>query len=378
MFAQGCGLCQNCSPIRFIDPALAGWHRRGTLPLPGAAKPGLVSGVLVYASATNTCRSTICAIRTMLSLVIPVYKNEGNIPPLMKALAALHRALEGHLEVVFVVDGSPDRSHALLSELLTQATFPAQLLLLSRNFGSFSAIRAGLKVARGQRFAVMAADLQEPPELVLAFDEQLRSGDCDVVIGQRDGRDDPLLSRMSSQVFWRLYRRWVQPEIPPGGVDVFACGPKVRREILRMRERNSSLIGLLFWVGFRRSFVGYKRRPRVIGRSGWTLGRKVRYLGDSVFSFTDMPIRILTGLGTLALIGSLVFAAIVLHRRIFASIPVPGYAATVLLVTFFGALNSLGLGIIGGYVWRTFENTKRRPGYIVMHHQRFDHNEESA
>jgi glycosyltransferase involved in cell wall biosynthesis len=308
---------------------------------------------------------------SLISLVIPVYRNAENIEALMQALARLHRELADELEVVFVVDGSPDDSYLRLSASLPKAPFRSQLLLLSRNFGAFSAIRAGLAAGQGDYFAVMAADLQEPPELILQFASLLRGGQCDVAVGRRTGRADPLGSRMSSALFWGFYRRHIQREIPTGGVDVFGCTRAVRDHLLRLCENNSSLVGLLFWVGFRRVEVEYPRQERRAGRSGWTFRKKMRYLMDSIFSFSDLPIRVLLSFGVLGLSLSALLAVVVAVAKIEGSIPVPGYAATVLVVIFFGALNCFGLGVIGGYVWRTFENTKGRPNYIVAIQERF-------
>ena len=307
----------------------------------------------------------------MISLVIPVYRNAENISALLDALAALRGQLRDELEVVFVVDGSPDDSYEQLRRALPGQVGRTQLLLLSRNFGSFAAIRAGLEVARGDRFAVLAADLQEPPELIGRFEERLANGTCDVVIGARAARADPLLSRLGSTLFWAAYRRWVQPEIPVGGVDVFGCTMQVRDEILKLHETNSSLIGLLFWVGFRRELVAYDRRARLAGRSAWTLAKKLRYLSDSIFNFSDLPVRLLFRIGTAGTLASVVGAAVVLLAKLTSRITVPGYTATVLTVVFFGALNCLGLGIIGGYVWRTLENTKGRPNYLVARRTMF-------
>ena len=301
----------------------------------------------------------------MISLVIPVYKNSGNIPSLLEALEQLSASLAGGLEVVFVVDGSPDDSYLQLASRLPERGLRSQLLLLSRNFGSFSAIRAGLEAARGDRFAVMAADLQEPPELILEFDRLLAANEADVTVGQRIGRSDPLLSRLASDVFWGLYRRFIQPDVPEGGIDIFGCRRNVRDQLLKLNENHSSLVGLLLWVGYRRALVPYERRAREIGRSAWTLQKKLRYLSDSVYSFSDLPIRMLSRIGVLGLFVSLGFSLVVLASKLVGGIPVPGYAATVLTVVFFGALNCFGLGIIGNYVFRTFENTKFRPNYIV-------------
>jgi glycosyltransferase involved in cell wall biosynthesis len=159
----------------------------------------------------------------VISVVIPVYRNESNIPDLLKALASLHVDLQGDLEVVFVVDGSPDRSYALLRTGLPGQPFRSKLVLLSRNFGSFAAIRSGLAEATGEHIAVMAADLQEPPELIVRFRDALAAGDCDVVLATREGREDPFLSRLSSKCFWWFYRRYVQKGMPVGGLDIFGC-----------------------------------------------------------------------------------------------------------------------------------------------------------
>lgn len=308
---------------------------------------------------------------TSCSLVIPVYKNAETIGPLISACEGLNARLDRALEVVFVVDGSPDASHALLRDGLGRAGFRAKLVLLSRNFGSFAAIREGLRVAAGPSFAVMAADLQEPPELMLTFFEVLSTEPVDLVIGTRESRADPLLSRWASSAFWWLYRRFIDAAMPPGGVDVFACNRAFRDRLLGLSEANSSLVGLLFWLGYRRKVIGYARQPRMAGRSAWTLRKKLKYLFDSLFAFSDLPIRLLAFFGALGLVTSIVVALVVLAARLLGLVAVPGYAATVLVVTFFGALNSLGLGVIGSYVWRTFENTKGRPLAIVMQTEDF-------
>jgi polyisoprenyl-phosphate glycosyltransferase len=301
----------------------------------------------------------------MISLVIPVYKSSANIAPLLAALSELNRQLSGQLEVVFVVDGSPDDSYLLLERALPFAEFSSRLALLSRNFGAFSAIRAGLEVGDGDYFAVMAADLQEPPELIVQFVERMTQSEAQVVVGKRLGRDDPPLSRLMSGAFWWLYRRLVQPEVPAGGVDVFGCTRMVRDQILKLCEQNSSLVGLLFWVGFRREEVCYRRRAREFGKSAWTFKKKIRYLSDSIFSFTDLPIRMLTAIGLGGLLLTVALGTVVIAARMSGLIEVPGYTATVLLVMFFGTLNCFGLGVIGGYVWRGFENSKARPNYII-------------
>ena len=307
---------------------------------------------------------------TRYSLVIPVYRNEETIPDLLDALVGMRRELDDALEVVFVVDGSPDRSLAVLIETLPHTGLDAKLLEMSRNFGAFAAIRAGLADASGPYFAVMAADLQEPPELAVEFFRRLERDTCDVVCGVRTGRDDPWSTRIASSAFWAAYRRLVQPEMPRGGVDVFGCNVTTRDALVGLTEAHSSLIGQLVWIGMRREEVPYHRRARKAGRSGWTLRKKLNYMLDSSLAFSDLPIRVLFGVGMLALAVAFVYGTIVLVARLTGLIAEPGYAPTVLLISGFGALNALGLSVVGAYAWRAFENTKARPLAIVR--RRFD------
>lgn len=312
------------------------------------------------------------------SLVIPVYKNEPNIPDLLEALRGLNADLAGDLEVVFVVDGSPDRSWSMLRHALGEEPFRSQLVLLTRNFGSFAAIRRGLEIARGEHLAVMAADLQEPIELVRTFFRILGEQDggdgegrVDVVLGVRESRSDALPGRLASDAFWWFYRRFVVKDMPPGGVDIFGCSAKARDDLLMMGEANTSLVSQVLWVGGRRTLVPYVRRERTKGRSAWTLAKKVRYMLDSVMAFSDLPIYLLLWIGLIGLAISLSAGVVVLVAWLTGSITVPGYTPVMLLVSTIGSLLMLSQGIIGSYVWRANENTKQRPLSLVRSHERF-------
>jgi hypothetical protein len=155
------------------------------------------------------------------------------------------------------------------------------------------------------------------------------------------------------------------PEMPLGGVDIFACNRQFRDVLLTLDERNSSLIGQVFWMGFRRQFVPYVRQKRAIGKSGWTMQKKITYMLDSIFAFTDLPIRLLMIVGSIAVITSSLLGLTVIISRIAGIVDVPGYAMTLLVVLFFGSLNVFGLGIVGTYAWRTYENTKIRPLSLI-------------
>ena len=152
---------------------------------------------------------------------------------------------------------------------------------------------------------------------------------------------------------------------------MFGCNRQFRDELLKLDESHSSLVGLIFWLGFRRKFIGYRRVERQHGKSGWTMRKKINYLTDSIFAFTDLPIRILICAGAIGLAVSIIFALVILFFKIAGVLGVPGYAATVVTILFFGALNTLGLGIVGAYVWRGYGNTQNRPLSVVMREHYF-------
>ncbi len=299
------------------------------------------------------------------SLVIPVYRNAAFLPELVRAVEGIAANVAGRMEVIFVIDGSPDNSEAWLLTHLPDCRVTTQLVALSRNFGSFTAIRVGLAQARGAYIAVMAADLQEPPELVSGFFEALGKGQHDVALGTRASRDDPLAGKVASGMFWRIYRALVQPDMPVAGIDMFAVTRKARDALLQLDESHSSLVAQLLWIGFDRVEVPYDRRARAHGESGWTLQKKLRYLFDSVFSFTDIPITILTVIGFAGTFMFLLLGVALLGLRVAGIIEVQGYTAIMVTILFSASLILLGLGIVGNYVWRAYENTKHRPLGII-------------
>jgi len=299
------------------------------------------------------------------SLIIPVYKNEANIDDLLAALRGLGANIP-NLEVVFVVDGSPDRSWDFLHRSLSDQPYASQLILLSRNFGAFAAIRTGLENARGKIMAVMAADLQEPPELMNEIFRLLSSGQYDVAIGQRAGRNDSPMGTVLSNCYWGLYRRLIVPEIPPGGVDIFGCTRQVAEDLLKMREANTSMVAQLFWVGYRRVAVPYHRRLREKGQSAWTFKKKILYFLNSILSFSDLPLMLLLWLGLVGLVMSLLVALITIIGKLSGTIAVDGYTTLVLINLFVFFILMLSQGVLGCYVWRCFENTKQRPLTLVQ------------
>ena len=297
------------------------------------------------------------------AVVVPVYGNEASLSELLAQMSALHQRYPD-FEGIFIVDGSPDNSYALLRMQLPMMPFRSTLVSLSRNFGAHAAIRAGMATADAESIAILAADLQQPVTSIDQFFAALDGG-ADIVIGQRASREDRWTSRLASNLFWALYRRFVDSKVPPGGVDSFACTRQVRDVLMSLPEASVNLIGLLFWVGYRRATVSYPRQARKSGRSGWTMARRLRYAFDTAFAFSDLPITVMMTTGVLGISAAISFGVLLLFARLTHSVEVPGYTALMLAVLFSFSTLLLGLGIIGGYVWRISENTKGRPSYLV-------------
>lgn len=299
------------------------------------------------------------------SLIIPVYRNAVNIPSLLKAIEVIAQNYGNTFEAIFVVDGSPDNSYDLLNEHLAKKSFSSQLIALSRNFGSFLAIRTGMEHARGKFIAVMAADLQEPPKLIKEFFTALESNSADVIFGARNKRNDSFWQSFMANSFWAIYRKIVNSEMPKGGVDIFACNQKAKEAVLAIKESHSSLINNLFWIGFRRLFIPYERKEREHGKSAWSFSKRFRYMIDSIFSFSDYPILFVLWTGVIGVFLSLIVGVATIIAKLSGLISVPGYTTIVIVVSFLGSAIMMTQGVLGCYLWRTFENTKKRPLTIV-------------
>ena len=299
------------------------------------------------------------------SVVIPVYKNQKSIGDLFTALENSFLSDSLKVEVIFVLDGSPDNSESLIRQLAKSSALEIKIIRHSRNFGSFAAIRTGLLHAKGEFVGVMAADLQEEPKTLIQLFNDLDLKNADIAFGVRVQREDPFISTLASNVYWKFYRHYINPEIPKGGVDIFACRNEVAAQINSMKEVNSSLIGLLFWVGYKRIFVEYNRQPRKHGRSAWTFSKKMKYMSDSIFSFSDLPIRLVRALGVIGFTFSIVFGSFLILASLAGKITVPGYAPLMLAIILGNSSVLIALSVLGSYLWRVYENSQMRPASIL-------------
>lgn len=300
------------------------------------------------------------------SIIIPIYNNQQFIASLVDDLNKLAQKLSKRGEVIFVIDASPDNSCEILKKLTPSFKFQSKIIVLAKNVGSFLAIKAGLDLCAGTFIAIKSADRQEPIALLQSFFNHLAKGSADIVVGVRQSRQDSISNKTASYIFWNLYRRFIDPSIPSGGVDMFACSAKVVPYLQRMQETHSSLIEYLFWLGFKRIEVPYERLKRESGKGSWSINKKINYTLDSIFAFSNFPILLFFVLGSISLILALSLSLIILIARLKGTISLPGYSASAIISLFFFGLNTIELSIICNYIWRTYENTKQRPQYIIQ------------
>lgn len=299
-----------------------------------------------------------------LSIIIPVYYNEDNLKPLYEDIRKkIIDIIDYDYELVLVNDGSKDRSYDVMKEL-AQNDKHIKIISLSRNFGSHAAILCGLGKCTGDCAVIKAADLQEPTEMILEMVERWKKG-FNVVLAVREGREERKSQTLFANLYYSLVRRTALPSMPKGGFDVYLLDRKVIEVLMRLDEKNSALTGQILWSGFRTDKVYYTRLAREIGTSRWTLKKKIRLVSDTLFSFSTLPIKLVTLVGTFSFIGALLWAVFVLVFKLAGLIDVSGWTTLFIFNLFSFGVIMMTLGILGAYLWRTFDASRNRPPYII-------------
>lgn len=299
-----------------------------------------------------------------LSIVIPVYYNEENLEPLYADIKKkVIDAIDYDYEIVMVDDGSKDKSYKVMLEMAKRDS-NIRCISLSRNFGSHAAILCGLAHCSGDCAVVKAADLQEPTELILEMVASWKKGN-NVVLAVRSDRQESKGQTMFANLYYWLTRKIALPEMPKGGFDVYLLDKKVISVLMQLDEKNSALTGQILWSGFRTDKVYYTRLQRELGTSKWTLKKKIKLVSDTMFSFSTVPITMVSVIGTLSCAGAVVWAFVVLGFKLFGQIDVSGWTTLFIFnLLSFGTI-MLTFGILGNYLWRTFDSSRNRPPYIV-------------
>ncbi len=301
-----------------------------------------------------------------LSVVIPVYYNEGSLPGLLAELTRVENELQSsrgiELEIIFVDDGSGDNSFAELMKIKEQR--PAtKVIKLARNFGAIHAVKTGLQYVTGDCFTMLAADLQDPPELLLTMADKWLAG-SKFVICVRESRQDPLLSKMFARIYYSILRLAVTQDYPSGGFDL-ALMDGLLLPYLQQSGKNINISLFAYWLGFEPEIIYYQRREREHGKSRWTFSKKFTYLLDSILGFSVVPIRMISFTGFIVALLSFIYGVFLVVNASINHAIVPGFTTIATLISFLLGLIIIMLGIIGEYLWRIFDEVNKRPEYVI-------------
>jgi glycosyltransferase involved in cell wall biosynthesis len=304
-----------------------------------------------------------------LAVVVPVYNEEEVVREFHGRLGAVLDSIQARSTVLYVNDGSSDRTLETLLDI-RRGDPRVEIIDLSRNFGKEIALTAGLDHTDADAVVVIDADLQDPPELIPELVQGWRDG-YDVVYAQRAAREgEGFAKRATAYTFYRLIQRVSRVRIPEDAGDFRLLSRRVVQALRGLRERNRFMKGLFAWVGFKQRAVRFQRHARFAGRTKWNYWKLWNFALEGFTSFTTAPLKIATYVGLTIATGALVFALIVVYKTLVYGEEVRGYPSLMVVVLFLGGAQLMTIGILGEYVGRMFDETKGRPLYLVQAHFR--------
>ena len=298
-----------------------------------------------------------------ISIVIPVYYNADTLMPLYQDMKEKILGTIGDYELVFVDDGSGDDSWKIMNEIHDMDP-NVKLLHLSRNFGEHAALLAGLSVCTGDCAVTKQADLQEDSTLILEMYESWKKGN-NVVLAIRRSRDESKVKVFFANLYYLMIRKFVNKDMPVGGCDCYLIDRKVIEVLKLLDEKNSSLTLQVMWAGFRTEKIYFDRKNREIGKSRWTLAKKFKLVMDSMMSFSYAPIRFMTYVGILFDVFAFIMLISVLVEYFTEQVPIAGWSSLMCVVLFSAGLILSMLGMLGEYLWRTLDASRKRPPFII-------------
>lgn len=302
--------------------------------------------------------------KTKFSIVVPIYYNELNIPTTVPRLQNLEKIIvDCEFEFIFVDDGSQDASYELLLQAKQQDN-RIKVVKLSRNFGSMSAIQAGITCATGDCIGIISADLQDPPELFKEMIGFWREGKK-VVLANRTDREESFSQKLFANTYYFFLEKLALKGYPKGGFDFVLIDKQVGQEITMIHEKNTNVMSLVYWLGHDRVQIPYVREQRTVGKSRWTLSKKIKLFVDSFVSFSYAPIRFMSMIGFFTALFSFLYGLFIIFNWMFGTIEAQGWTTIIALVTFLLGVIMMMLGIIGEYLWRILDESRGRPAYII-------------
>lgn len=298
-----------------------------------------------------------------ISIVVPVYYNSDTLMMLYEDMKEKILGKLGDYELVFVDDGSGDNSWEIMNQI-KELDGNTKCVKLSRNFGEHAALLAGLSVCTGDCAVTKQADLQEDSEIILEMYESWKKGNK-VVLAVRSERDENPIKKFFAHMYYVIIHKLVNERMPVGGCDCYLLDRQVIKVLEMLDEKNSSLTLQVLWAGFKTDHVYFHRKDREVGKSRWTLAKKVKLAMDSMLSFSYFPVRFMSTVGVIFFIVSVIMAIEVIVEKIVVGTPIMGWASLMCVVLFsFGSM-MLMMGILGEYVWRALDASRNRPPYLI-------------
>lgn len=299
-----------------------------------------------------------------ISIVVPVYYNADTLMLLYQDMKEKILGKLEDYELVFVDDGSGDDSWEIMNQIRELESPHVQCVKLSRNFGEHAALLAGLSVCTGDCAVTKQADLQEDSTIILEMYESWKKGNK-VVLAVRASRDESAVKKFFANIYYWVVRKFVNEKMPAGGCDCYLLDRQVIKVLQMLDEKNSSLTLQVLWSGFQTDMIYFHRRDREIGKSRWTLSKKVKLFADSVLSFSYAPIRFVSGMGVVFFICALIMAIEAIVEKCTVGTPILGWTSLMCVVCLSSGMILLTLGILGEYIWRTLDASRNRPPYII-------------
>ncbi|HMT02229.1 MAG TPA: glycosyltransferase family 2 protein [Burkholderiales bacterium] len=298
-----------------------------------------------------------------LSIIIPIYHNEKNLPITFQVLKDKVLKNLSEYEIIFVDDGSKDASYEVMQKLKKQNN-NIKLIKLSRNFGSHAAIFAGLEHATGNCAAVISADLQDDPNIILQMYKKWVEGN-QVVLAVRKNREGSWFQKFLSNTYYKIFQKIAISHMPKNGFDCFLIDQKVISVLSQIEEKNSTIMGQILWCGFKRDIIYYVRKAREVGKSRWTTSKKIKLFIDSILSFSYFPIRAVSVFGLIVFMLSFSYSIFLIIRKFIGGTSIQGWTTLVVLQLLVFGVQMLVLGLIGEYLWRTLDASRKRPVYVI-------------
>jgi len=301
----------------------------------------------------------------LLSVIVPAFNEEQNIPCLYKQLVTLMEENDINFELIIIDDCSCDNTFSV-AKAIADNDARVRIFKFSRNFGSHAAIRCGLAQCNGDTAVIMAADMQDPPEIILNLIVSINES-FDIVWAVRAKREGETSSKkLFSRLFYWIMKKLVGIQNqPPAGADFFCITRKVIDALSKFSERNMNIFALLCWLGFSQKQVEYVKQARLHGSSGWTLRKKLKLAMNSITSFSFLPVRLLSIFGFVAALTGFIYAFIIIMNRLLVGIPIEGWASLMVVTLFLGGTILIMIGSLGEYVWRNLDEARARPLYII-------------